>query len=58
MDIATIAGIAGAFVFLLLGIIFAQGSLLLFVDPPSVMITIGGSFAGLLASAIIHSWHG
>lgn len=50
MDIASVAGIVAAFVFLLLGILFGGGSLLLFIDPPSVMITIGGSFAGLMAS--------
>ena len=50
MDLATIGGIAAALVFLLLGIIFAQGSFLLFVNMPSVMITVGGSFAALLAS--------
>lgn len=50
MDIATIIGIAGAFVFLLLGIVFAGGSLLLFFDPTSIMVTIGGSFSAVLAS--------
>ena len=50
MDLATIGGIAAAIVFLILGVIFAQGNMLLFIDPPSVMITVGGSFAALLAS--------
>ncbi len=50
MDIATIAGIVAAFVFLGLGIIFAKGSFLLFLDPASMMITILGSFSGLVAS--------
>jgi len=50
MDIATIGGIVAAFVFLVLGVIFAQGSMLLFIDPASIMITVGGSFAAVLAS--------
>jgi chemotaxis protein MotA len=50
MDIATIAGIIGGFVFLTLGIIFAQGSPLLFVDPASVMITVMGSFSAMCVS--------
>jgi len=50
MDIATIGGIGAAFVFLGLGVIFANGSFALFFDPPSIMITIGGSFAALVAS--------
>jgi chemotaxis protein MotA len=50
MDIATIGGIAAAFVFLSLGIVFAQGSFLLFFDPPSIMITVLGSLSGLTAS--------
>ncbi len=50
MDFATIIGISSGLVFLILGIVFAKGSLLLFVDMPSVMITIGGSTAALLAA--------
>ena len=50
MDLATIIGIISGFVFLILGVIVAKGSLLLFVDPPSVMITVGASTAALLAS--------
>ncbi len=50
MDLSTIIGIIAAFVFLILGIIFAGSSVLLFVDPPSMMITIGGSTAALFAS--------
>ena len=50
MDIATIGGIIGAFVFLILGVLFAQGDFLLFMSPTSVMITVGGSFAALVAS--------
>jgi len=50
MDLASVLGIVLAFVFLMLGIIFANGDFGLFVDPASIMITIGGSFAGLMAS--------
>lgn len=50
MDLATIAGIAAAFVFLGLGVVFAKGNFALFIDPPSMMITILGSMSGLLAS--------
>jgi chemotaxis protein MotA len=50
MDIATIGGIGGALIFLALGIVFAQGSFLLFFDPPSIMITVLGSLSGLVAS--------
>ncbi len=50
MDIATIGGIGAAFVFLALGVVFAQGSFLLFFDPPSIMITVLGSLSGLTAS--------
>lgn len=51
MDIATVAGLVAGTSFLLLGVIFANGSLLLFFDPASIMITVGGSLAGLLASS-------
>jgi len=50
MDIATIAGIAGGWVCLLAGIVLAQGDLMLFFDPASIMITVVGSFCTLLAS--------
>ena len=50
MDIATVGGIAAAFVFLALGVIFARGDFALFFDPPSIMVTVLGSLSGLLAS--------
>ncbi len=50
MDLASVLGVGLAFVFLMLGIIFANGDFGLFVDPASIMITVGGSFAGLLGS--------
>jgi chemotaxis protein MotA len=50
MDLASLVGVIGAFVFLILGILFAKGDFMLFVDPASVMITVGGSMAALLTS--------
>jgi len=50
MDITTIGGIIGGFVFIALGIIFAQGNPLMFVDMASVMVTIGGSFSSICVS--------
>ncbi len=50
MDLATIGGIAAGMTFLFLGIIFAQGNMLLFVSPASVMITVGGSLAAVVTS--------
>jgi len=50
MDIATLGGIIGAFVFLALGIVFAKGNFGLFFDPASIMVTVLGSMSALLAS--------
>lgn len=50
MDIATIGGLIAGFVFIALGIIFAKGNVMMFLDPASVMITLGGSFAALCIS--------
>jgi chemotaxis protein MotA len=50
MDIATLAGLVAGSAFLVLGVLFAKGNLLMFFDPPSIMITVGGSLAALLAS--------
>ncbi len=50
MDLASILGISFALIFQVLGIIFANGDFGLFWDPASIMITVGGSFAALLAS--------
>ncbi|MFC1671491.1 motility protein A [Spirochaetota bacterium] len=50
MDIATIVGIVVTFVCLLIGIIAAGGSFLLFFDPASILITVGGSFGAILSS--------
>ncbi|MDY6934251.1 MAG: motility protein A [Spirochaetota bacterium] len=50
MDIGTIGGLIGGFVFIALGIVFAKGNPAMFIDPASVMITIGGSFSALCIS--------
>lgn len=50
MDIGSIGGLIAGFVFIALGIIFAKGNPLLFINLPSVMITIGGSFAAICVS--------
>ncbi|MCL6582424.1 MAG: MotA/TolQ/ExbB proton channel family protein [bacterium] len=42
MDIATVSGIASAFALVVIAI-FMGGSLMIFVDIPSVMITVGGT---------------
>ncbi len=50
MDIATIIGMISGVMFLIFGIWLAKGSLLMFWDPPSVMITVGGSLAAMLVA--------
>lgn len=48
MDLGTIFGIIAGFVLVVLSIIFARGNLSTYVDPSSVMMTIGGSIAAML----------
>lgn len=48
MQITMIIGIVWGLTALILGVLFARSSLLLFYDLPSVMITVGGSFAALM----------
>ncbi|MCX7678567.1 MAG: motility protein A [Spirochaetes bacterium] len=50
MDLATIVGVIAGFTFLVLGIIFAGGSILQFIDPASIMITFGGSAAAMFVA--------
>jgi len=50
MDIATILGAILGIVFLILGILFAKGSVLMFWDPASVMITVGGSICSMMVA--------
>lgn len=53
MDITTILGIVLAFVFLIIGIFWGNGNLGSFADESSIMITIGGTLAGILSSYTI-----
>ncbi len=48
MELSIILGISSGLIFLILGILFAGGSILMFWDPASVMITFGGCTAALL----------
>lgn len=50
MDFATIIGAIMGIVFMILGIVLAKGSVLLFWDPSSVMITVGGSICAMMVS--------
>jgi len=50
MDIATIAGLGLGGVFCLLTIILAGESPIMFYSPPSIMITVGGTLAAVIAS--------
>ncbi|MBP7735397.1 MAG: MotA/TolQ/ExbB proton channel family protein [Spirochaetes bacterium] len=48
MEIGMIIGIVGGFSLLVFSIVVAKSSVLLFVDIPSVMITVGGSIGAML----------
>jgi len=50
MDIAIVIGIASGFTFIMMAILVAGGSLLMFWDPPSLMVTFGGTAAALLVA--------
>lgn len=50
MEITTLIGIVMAFVFTIIGIFWGGGNIMAFVDPSSVMITIGGTLAGVFAA--------
>ena len=50
MDIASILGLVLGFVLMIFGIISSGASVMDYVDIPSVLITFGGSIAGVLAS--------
>jgi chemotaxis protein MotA len=50
MNIGLIIGMSAGVIFLYLGIILASGNVLWFWDPPSVMITVGGSISALLVA--------
>ncbi len=61
MDIATIGGLAAGFTCLALGIIFAKGNPALFLDPASVIVTVGGSLSALVManplSRVLGMWN-
>ncbi|MBN1495346.1 MAG: MotA/TolQ/ExbB proton channel family protein [Spirochaetes bacterium] len=48
MQVTLIIGIAWGLTTLILGVVFAKSSVLLFYDLPSVMITVGGSLGAML----------
>jgi chemotaxis protein MotA len=57
MDIATLLGLVLAFVLIFFGITFDintftlnVGNIVYFIDPPSIMIVVGGTFSSVLAS--------
>lgn len=50
MDIATIGGIGGAFALIIISIIVAGNPLMLYVDAPSFLIVILGSFCSMIAA--------
>ncbi len=50
MDIATIIGLVAGVILLGFGIIVGNGSILWYMDLPSVLITIGGSFCSMLVA--------
>lgn len=50
MDLASLVGIILGLVMVVFGIFSSGGAIMDFIDPPSVLITIGGSLASTLAS--------
>jgi chemotaxis protein MotA len=50
MQITMLIGIVWGITALILGVLFAKSSILLFYDLPSVMITVGGSIASLMVA--------
>lgn len=61
MDIATLIGLVMAFVLMIFGIVYDEGSvvfgnLLSFIDVPSILITFGGSFMTTLASYSLNDY--
>ncbi|MDA3808798.1 MAG: motility protein A [Spirochaetaceae bacterium] len=50
MDIATIGGFIGGILLIIGGILFAGNSMTLYLNAPSFLIVIGGSFAAMIAA--------
>jgi len=48
MDFGTIIGIIAGFILIVISIVFAKGAIMSYVDLPSVLMTVGGSIAGML----------
>ncbi|MEM9423248.1 MAG: MotA/TolQ/ExbB proton channel family protein [Spirochaetota bacterium] len=51
MDIATLAGLVSTFGLVIVGILVGGSSLTLYLDAPSLLIVIGGSFATMVTSS-------
>jgi len=47
MDLGVIVGVTGGVVLVIIGILWGGGDMLAFFNPPSIMITVGASFASL-----------
>jgi len=58
MDLASIIGLAAGTVCIILGILMAKGNLLLFWDPASVFVTLGGSLSALILSVPLSKFLG
>src|SRR5210317_1714823 len=48
MDIATLIGVVMAITLILVSIVIGGGSFAAFIDPPSIMVVIGGSIAAAM----------
>ena len=51
MDIATLAGLVSTFALLVVGILIGGNSMSLYVDAPSLLIVVGGSFAAMVTAS-------
>ena len=51
MDIATLAGLVFTFAFMIVGILIGGNSMSLYIDAPSLLIVIGGSFAAMVTAS-------
>lgn len=58
MDLASIIGLIAGTAAIILGILMAKGSLLLFWDPASVFVTVGGTISALLISVPLDKFLG
>ncbi|WGK68972.1 MotA/TolQ/ExbB proton channel family protein [Candidatus Haliotispira prima] len=51
MDIATLAGLVSTFALIIIGILIGGNSMSLYVDAPSLLIVVGGSFAAMVTAS-------